>query len=81
MTAITLSTIPKGNYYQATITFSDGVSVSSAETYPSIGEAVAAAAMKLLDMPRRLADLDRHHQPLEIVRPIETSKPTILADR
>ena len=81
MTAITLSTIPMGNYYQATITFPDGVSVSSAEAYPSIGEAVAAAAMKLLDMPRRLADLDRHHQPLEIVRPIETSKPTILADR
>lgn len=58
MTTITLSATPKGNGYQATITFADGVSMSSAETYPSIAEAMTAAARKLLDMPGRLDALD-----------------------
>ncbi|MCK1494412.1 hypothetical protein IVB14_29380 [Bradyrhizobium sp. 180] len=57
MPTIQLSATPKGNVYQATVTFPDGVSMSSDETY--IGEAIAAAAMKLLDMPDRLARLDR----------------------
>jgi hypothetical protein len=35
---------PKGNGYQATVTFPDGVSMTSDE----IGEAITAAAMKLL---------------------------------
>ena len=64
MTTVTLSASPKGNGYQATIAFSDGVWINSAEAFPSIGEAVAAAAAKVLDMPGRLADLDR--QPTEI---------------
>jgi hypothetical protein len=59
MPAIQLSATPKGNGYQAAVTFPDGVSISSDETYPTIGEAIAAAAMKLLDMPDRLARLDR----------------------
>jgi hypothetical protein len=59
MTNITLSASPKGNGYQATIAFSDGVSINSAEAFPSIGEAIAAAATKLLEMPDRLANLDR----------------------
>jgi hypothetical protein len=59
MLAIQLSATPKGNGYQATVTFPDGVSISSDETYPTIGEAIAAAAMKLLDMPDRLARLDQ----------------------
>jgi hypothetical protein len=63
MTNITLSASPKGNGYQATIAFSDGVSINSAEAFPSIGEAIAAAATKLLEMPDRLANLDR--QPSE----------------
>ena len=58
MTTVTLSASPKGNGYQATIAFSDGVSISSAEAFPTIGDAVAAAATKLLEMPDRLADLD-----------------------
>ena len=58
MTTITLSATPKGNGYQATVTFADGVSMSSAETYPSIAEAMTAAAMKLLNMPERLEALD-----------------------
>jgi len=58
MTTITLSATPKGNGYQATVTFVDGVSMSSAETYPSIAEAMTAAAMKLLGMPERLKALD-----------------------
>ena len=41
MPTITLSATPKGNGYQATVTFSDGVSMSSAETYPTIAEAIA----------------------------------------
>ena len=59
MPTIQLSATPKGNGYQATVTFPDGVSMSSDETYPTIGEAIAAAAMKLLDMPDRLARLGR----------------------
>lgn len=51
---ITLSATPRGNGFQATIAFSDGVSMSSAETYPSIPEAITAAALKLLDMPQRI---------------------------
>ncbi|MGY4506438.1 hypothetical protein ACVWYH_010420 [Bradyrhizobium sp. GM24.11] len=41
------------------MTFPDGVSMSSDEIYPTFSEAIAAAAMKLLDMPDRLARLDR----------------------
>jgi len=59
MPTITLSATPKYNGYQATVTFPDGVSMSSAETYPTIREAMTAAAMKLLDMPERLGALDR----------------------
>jgi hypothetical protein len=59
MPTIQLSATPKGNGYQATVTFPDGVSINSAETYPTIGEAIAAAAMKLLDMPERHARLDQ----------------------
>lgn len=64
MPTITLSATPKGNGYQATVTFSDDVSISSAETYPSIAEAMTAAAMKLLDMPARLEALDRTEPPV-----------------
>ncbi|WP_041359723.1 hypothetical protein [Nitrobacter hamburgensis] len=59
MPAVTLSATPKGNGYQATVTFLDGVSMSSAETYPTIAEAIAAGARKLLDTPERLEALDR----------------------
>ena len=44
MTTLTLSATPKGNGYQATVTFPGGVSISSAESYPSVGEAITAAA-------------------------------------
>ncbi len=64
MTNITLSASPKGNGYQATIAFSDGVSINSAEVFPSLGEATAAA-MKPLDMPGRLTDLDRRPKEIE----------------
>jgi hypothetical protein len=63
MPTITLSATPKGNGYQATVTFSDGASMSSAETYPTIAEAMTAAALRLLNMPERLETLDRP-QPL-----------------
>jgi len=57
MTALTLSATPKDNGYQATVTLPDGVSISSAETYPSVAEAITAAALKVLDMPERLEGL------------------------
>ena len=53
MPTITLSATPKGNGYQATVTFPDGVSISSAETYSSIAEAMTAAATKLRSEERR----------------------------
>lgn len=55
---IKLSATPKGNGYQATITYPSGVAVSSQETYPTISEAITQAALKLLDMPERIARLD-----------------------
>jgi hypothetical protein len=64
MPTITLSATPKGNGYQATVTLPDGVSISSAEAYPTIAEAMTAAAMKLLDMPERLESLDRAEPPV-----------------
>ena len=65
MPTITLSATPKGNGYQATVTFSDGVSISSAESYPTIAEAMTAAALKLLDMPERLEALDHSGIPVQ----------------
>ena len=58
MTTLALSATPKGNGYQATVTFPDGVSISSAESYPSVGEAITAAALKVLEMPVRLEALE-----------------------
>ena len=55
---IKLSATPKDNGFQATITFPDGLAMSSAETYPSRSEAITMAAVKLLDMPERIARLD-----------------------
>ena len=63
---IRLTATPKGNGFQATITFSSGVSISSAEAFPSEVEAVLAAAEKLLQMPdrvQRLADEEREAGP------------------
>lgn len=56
---VQLFATPKGNGYQATVAFLDGVSISSQETYPTIAEAITAAATKLLDMTERLDALDR----------------------
>lgn len=55
---VRLSATPKGNGFQATITYPDGVSVSSAEAFPSAGEAILMAATKLLAMPERLRPSD-----------------------
>jgi hypothetical protein len=59
MSTVTLSARPNGNGYQAEIAYSSGVSMSSAETYPTIVEAMTAAAMKLLNMPERLDAMDK----------------------
>lgn len=61
MNTVTLSATPKGNGYQATVSFGGGVGISSAETYAMIGEAITAAAIKLLDMPERLERMDQIH--------------------
>jgi len=54
---IRLTATPKGNGFQATITFSNGVAISSAEAFPSETEALLAAAEKLLQMPERVQRL------------------------
>lgn len=59
MLIIQFSATPKSIGYQTTVTFPDGISISSQETYPTIAEALTGAARKLLDMPERLAALDR----------------------
>ncbi|WGM47242.1 hypothetical protein KOAAANKH_02117 [Brevundimonas sp. NIBR10] len=59
MTEVRLSEAPHGNRAKSTVSFPNGVSMSSAETYPTVSEALAAAALKLLDMPDRLARLDQ----------------------
>jgi hypothetical protein len=51
---VRLSATPKGNGFQATITYPDGISMSSKEAFPSEGEAILMAATKLLTMPHRL---------------------------
>lgn len=53
-----LTATPKGNGYQATVIFPGGVTISSAEAFPSEAEAILAAAEKLLQMPDRLVGLD-----------------------
>ena len=58
MADVTLSATPKGNGSQATVTYSDGVSISSAEAFPTKAEAISAAAMKVLNMPDRLEEFD-----------------------
>ena len=59
MSSVILSTMPKGNGFQVTIAYSNGVSISSAETFPSVSEAISAGALKMLDMPERLEFFDK----------------------
>ena len=58
MASVTLSATPKGNGFQATVTYSNGAAISSSESYPTRAEAITAAALKLLDMPGRLGKFD-----------------------
>lgn len=58
MAGVTLSATPKGNGFQATVSFSDGVAISSLESYPTQAEAITAAALKLLELPDRLEEFD-----------------------
>jgi hypothetical protein len=58
MASVTLSATPKGNGFQATVSFSDGVTISSSESYPTQAEAITAAALKLLELPDRLEAFD-----------------------
>jgi len=51
---VRLSATPKGNGFQATITYPDGTSMSSAEAFPTQSEAILMAATKLLTMKHRL---------------------------
>lgn len=62
MASVTLSATPKGNGFQATVSYDGWVSINSAETYPTMAEAISAAAIKMLDMPERLEALDREDQ-------------------
>ena len=62
MASVTLSATPKGNGFEATVSYDGWVSISSAETYPTMAEAISAAAIKMLDMPERLEAMDREDQ-------------------
>ena len=62
MASVILSATPKGNGFQATVSYDGWVSISSAETYPTMAEAISAAAIKMLDMPERLEAMDREDQ-------------------
>lgn len=62
MASVTLSATPKGNGFQATVSYDGWVSISSVETYPTMAEAISAAAIKMLDMPERLEAMDREDQ-------------------
>ena len=63
MAQINLSPTPKSNGFQGPISYSYGVSISSAETYPATAEAISAAAIKMLEMPERLEEIDRSELP------------------
>jgi hypothetical protein len=56
---IALSAAPTGSGYQGTIAYSRAVSISSAETFPPLVEGITAAAIKMLEMPERLEEIDR----------------------
>lgn len=58
MASVTLSASPSSDGFQATVSYSSGLSMASAETWPSEAEALAAAARKMLAMPERLQRLD-----------------------
>ncbi|MXO71828.1 hypothetical protein [Alteraurantiacibacter buctensis] len=58
MTQVTLSANPKGNGFQTKVTYSNGVSISSAEAFPTRAEAITFAAIKVLGMPERLEAFD-----------------------
>ena len=57
MTTVTFSATPRDNGFQATVAFSTGISISSAQTYPTRSDAITAAALQLLDMPERIERL------------------------
>jgi len=56
---ITLSAAPRGSDYQQAISYSYGVSICSAQTFPTLMEAISAAAIKMFEMPERLEEIDR----------------------
>jgi hypothetical protein len=62
MASVTLSATPKGNRFQATVSYDGWVLINSEETYPTMAEAISAAAIKMLDMPERLEAMDREDQ-------------------
>lgn len=59
MAKIALISAPTGNGHQGTIPCSRDVSVSSAETLPTLVEAISAAAIKMFEMPERVEEIDR----------------------
>jgi hypothetical protein len=59
MARIALSSAPTGNGYQGTIAFSRAVSISSAETFPTLVEAITGAAIKVLELPGQTQKIDR----------------------
>ena len=59
MAKIAPSAAPRGHGYQVTIAYSRAVSISSAETFPTLVEAITASAIKMLELPGRTEKIDR----------------------
>ena len=59
MAKIALISAPTGNGHQGTIPCSRAVSISSAETFQTLVEAITAAAIKMFEMPERIEEIDR----------------------
>ncbi len=59
MAKIAPSAAPGGHGYQVTIAYSRAVSIGSAETFPTLVEAITAAAIKMLELPGRTEKIDR----------------------
>lgn len=62
MASVTLSATPSSNGYLATVSYDGWVEINSAETYPTIAEAITAAAIKMPGVPKRLEAMDREAQ-------------------
>ncbi|WP_374282668.1 hypothetical protein [Novosphingobium sp.] len=63
MGQVTLSATPKGNGFQATVTYPERGVDQFFRGFPDTGGGNRTTALKVLGMPERLTDLDRPDTP------------------